>query len=214
MASLAAKAKAAAKIVVPHFSSRQVGVVVSAGKMDRAVKVRIAGQEWNKRFRKHFPSHSTYLVGDPNNSLVEGDVVRIASGHRTSTAVRHVVTSIVAPFGEPVENRPPVLSEEQLEEARVRDRLLKDVRSAHRGREISVQRIAKAKKLGFQIPTLEEATQRQKAFEASEKARIEALGGQKGQAKAAHEKRLAQGTKTRREVKAEQKLKDARKQTV
>ncbi|KAF2845175.1 nucleic acid-binding protein [Plenodomus tracheiphilus IPT5] len=214
MASLAAKAKAAASIVVPNFSSRQVGVVVSAGKMDRAVKVRIAGQEWNKRFKKHFPSHSTYLVRDPNNSLVEGDVVRIASGHRTSTAIRHVVTSIIAPFGEPVENRPPVLSEEQLEEERVKDRLLKDVRSARRGRDVSVQRLAQAKRLGFIVPTLEEAMQRQKAFEASEKARIEAQGGQKGLAKAAHEKRLAQGKKTRREVKAEQKLKDARKQTV
>jgi len=52
MASLAARAKAAVSIVVPHFSSRQVGVVVSAGKMDRAVKVRIAGQEWNNKFRR------------------------------------------------------------------------------------------------------------------------------------------------------------------
>ncbi|KAI8938996.1 hypothetical protein NX059_004840 [Plenodomus lindquistii] len=214
MTSLAAKAKAAAAIVVPHFSSRQVGVVTSAGKMDRTVKVRVAGQEWNKRFRKHFPSHSTYLVRDPNNSLVEGDVVRIASGHRTSTAVRHVVTSILAPFGEPVENRPPVLTEAQLEEERIRERLLKDVRSAHRGRDVSVQRVAQAKKLGFQVPTLEEATQKLKQYQASEKARIEAHGGQKGQAKAAHEKRLAQGKKTRKEVKAEQKLKDARKQTV
>lgn len=52
MASLAARAKAAVSIVVPHFASRQVGVVVSAGKMDRAVKVRIAGQEWNNKFRR------------------------------------------------------------------------------------------------------------------------------------------------------------------
>ncbi|CBY01820.1 hypothetical protein LEMA_P006070.1 [Plenodomus lingam JN3] len=215
MASLAAKAKkAAAAIVVPNFASRQVGIVVSAGKMDRTVKVRVAGQEWNKRFRKHFPSHSNYLVRDPNNSLVEGDVVRIASGHRTSPAVRHVVTSIVAPFGEPVENRPPVLSEEQLEEQRVKDRLLKDVRAAHRGRDVSIQRIAHAKRLGFPIPTLEEAMQGQKEFEKSEKARIEANGGPKGQARAAHEKRLAESAKTRKEIKAEQKLKEARKQRV
>lgn len=39
-------------IVRKLFSSSQVGVVVSAGRMTKAVKVRIAGQEWNKKFRK------------------------------------------------------------------------------------------------------------------------------------------------------------------
>jgi len=139
-------------------------------------------------------------------------VVRIASGHRTSTAIRHVVTAIVAPFGEPVENRPPVLSEEQLEQERVRERLLKDVRRAHRGRAVSIKRIAQARKLGIKVPTLEEAMQGQKLFEKQEKERIEALGGQKGLARAAHEQRLQQGKKTRKEAKAEQKLKEARKQ--
>jgi small subunit ribosomal protein S17 len=56
MASIAAKAQAGAKagksIVTPLIHSQKVGVVVSAGKMSRAVKVRVAGQEWNKKFRK------------------------------------------------------------------------------------------------------------------------------------------------------------------
>ena len=43
-------------VVRKLMSSAKTGVVVSSGKMDRAVKVRIAGQEWNKQIRKvHLP---------------------------------------------------------------------------------------------------------------------------------------------------------------
>ncbi|KAL6707805.1 hypothetical protein ACN47E_003705 [Coniothyrium glycines] len=211
---MASVAKNAAGIITPYFHSQKVGVVVSAGKMSKAVKVRIAGQEWNKKFRKHFPSHTTYLVRDPNNSLVEGDVVRITSGHRTSKAISHVVTSIVAPFGEPVEKRPPVLSQQQLEEERVRERLLKDVRSAQRGRDTSIQRLALAKKQGLAIPSLEEAMAGLKGFEKEQEERRESLGGQAGQVKTAKERRAEEaGRKTKAEVRAEQKVKAARKQT-
>jgi hypothetical protein len=51
-ASTVTKAAAGKQIIVPYASSQKVGVVVSAGKMSRAVKVRVAGQEWNKKFRK------------------------------------------------------------------------------------------------------------------------------------------------------------------
>ncbi|CAA9957372.1 hypothetical protein CFE70_000933 [Pyrenophora teres f. teres 0-1] len=213
MASLATKAKAGAPIVTQCLHSQKVGVVVSAGKMSRAVKVRVAGQEWNKKFRKHFPAPTTYLVRDPNNSLVEGDIVRITSGYRTSTAISHVVTSIVAPFGEPVENRPPVLSQAQIEEQRVKDRLLKDVRSAQRGRQASVQRLAQARKQGLTIPTLEEAMENMRVHTDKEKARLEAHGGQAGQQKTAKERRMEQGKKTKAEARAEKRVKEARKQT-
>ena len=53
----ATKATAAAPLVQQYITSQKVGVVVSAGNMSRAVKVRVAGQEWNKLFRKHFPAH-------------------------------------------------------------------------------------------------------------------------------------------------------------
>ncbi|XP_014558546.1 hypothetical protein COCVIDRAFT_94192 [Bipolaris victoriae FI3] len=214
MASIANKAKAGKPIVQEYFASHKIGVVVSAGKMSKAVKVRVAEQEWNKKFRKHFPAPKNYLVRDPNNSLVEGDVVRIASGHRTSTAIHHVVTSIVAPFGEPVEKRPPVLTEAQLDEQRIKDRLLKDVRSAARGRQVSVQRLAQARKQGYRIPTLEEAMERMKVHTANEKARLEAHGGQAGQQKTAKERRVEAGKKTKEEAKAENKVKDVKKQTV
>ena len=52
MASIANKVKAGKPIVQEYFSSHKVGVVVSAGKMSKAVKVRVANQEWNKKFRK------------------------------------------------------------------------------------------------------------------------------------------------------------------
>lgn len=44
---------------------------------------------------------------DPNESLVPGDVVEL---HRLSVskAVQHVIASIVAPFGTPVNARPPI----------------------------------------------------------------------------------------------------------
>lgn len=56
---------------------------------------------------QYYKSHEDYLTSDPNDSLVEGDVVEL---HRlkVSRHVRHVVASIVSPFGDPVESRPPV----------------------------------------------------------------------------------------------------------
>ncbi len=101
--------------------------------------------------------HNDYIVSDPNNSCVEGDVVRITSGYRTSKIISHVVTAIIAPFGEPVEKRPPVLSQAQIDELRVKERLLKDVRRAERGRQVSIARLTLAKRQELRIPTLEEA---------------------------------------------------------
>ncbi|KAF1967507.1 nucleic acid-binding protein [Bimuria novae-zelandiae CBS 107.79] len=200
-------------IVRKLFSSSQVGVVVSAGRMSKAVKVRIAGQEWNKKFRKHFPSETTYLVADPNSSLVEGDVVRIASGWRTSRNIRHVVTSIVAPFGEPVENRPPVLTDEERMQLRIRERLLKDVRAAAKGRQVSLQRLAEARRQKLQIPSLEEAMANVRIAEqegAAEKSgKGEKHAGQKGQAEPKE-----RGRETRQEKQAEVKVKRARAQTI
>ncbi|KAF2244710.1 nucleic acid-binding protein [Trematosphaeria pertusa] len=205
-------------IVRKLISSSKVGVVVSAGKMSRAVKVRIAGQEWNKKFRKHFPSEQTYLVADPNNSLVEGDVVRIASGWRTSKSIRHVVTSIVAPFGSPVEDRTPVLTEEQRMEIRIKERLLKDVRSAERGRRTSIERLAQARKQGYKIPSLSEAMANVRIAEEEERmgregGRKERHGGQAGQILTAKERRVERGRETKEERGAEKKVREASVQT-
>jgi small subunit ribosomal protein S17 len=217
MASIAARA--ARPLLPPCFHSQKVGVVVSAGKMTGAVKVRVAEREWNKKFRKHFPAPRNYLVRDPNSSLVPGDVVRITSGHRTSKAIHHVVTAIVAPFGEPVENRPPVLTTEELDEQRVQDRLLKDVRSAAKGRQVSVARLEQAKKQGLQIPSLEEAMRGLRMYEEDLKARgvgvskEEKHKGQAGQQMTQKQRRMEAGKKIKAEAKAEEKLKRAKSQT-
>lgn len=215
---MATKAPTAAPLVQQYLTSQKVGVVVSAGKMSRAVKVRIAGQEWNKTFRKHFPSHTHYTVSDPNNSLVEGDVVRITSGHRTSSTIRHVVTAIVAPFGEPVENRPRVLNAAELDDVRMQERLLKDVRAAARGREASVQRLAQAQKQGLKIPSLEEAGEKLRVHQEFEKSRAAARGkeahrGQGGQTETKRERKKAEKIKSRTERLAEERAKNARTQT-
>jgi small subunit ribosomal protein S17 len=216
---MATKASTAAPLVQQYITSQKVGVVVSAGKMSRAVKVRVAGQEWNKVFRKHFPSHKHYTVSDPNNSLVEGDVVRITSGHRTSSTIRHAVTAIVAPFGEPVENRPRVLNEKELGEVRMQERLLKDVRAAGRGRATSVQRLAQAEKQGIRIPSLEEAMEKLKVHQEIEKTRAasktgkEAHRGQGGQTETKRERKKAEKIKNRTERLAEERLRNAQKQT-
>ena len=56
---------------------------------------------------KYFASHTNHLVHDPNSSLVPGDVVSLHR-LRVSTAVHHVVASIIAPFGTPIEEREPI----------------------------------------------------------------------------------------------------------
>ncbi|KAF3010977.1 hypothetical protein E8E13_010551 [Curvularia kusanoi] len=214
----ATKATTAAPLVQQYITSQKVGVVVSAGKMSRAVKVRVAGQEWNKLFRKHFPSHKHYTVSDPNNSLVEGDVVRITSGHRSGSTIRHVVTAIVAPFGEPVENRPRVLNAEELDKLRVQERLLKDVRAAERGREASVSRLVQAKKQGERIPSLEEATEKLRIHQELQKTqaanRKQAHPGQGGQRETKRERAKAEKMKNRAERHAAERAEAAKKQVV
>ncbi|WPH04008.1 Hypothetical protein R9X50_00689200 [Acrodontium crateriforme] len=83
------------------------GVVVSAGKMQKTVKVRIPTRRWEGRIGKYFSSHENHLVHDPASSLVAGDVVSL---HRmqVSANVHHVVASIVAPFGTPIDQRAPI----------------------------------------------------------------------------------------------------------
>lgn len=54
-----------------------------------------------------FGSFKQHLVHDPNNSLIVGDVIQLHRLH-VSTQVFHVVGAITAPFGKPLDQRPPV----------------------------------------------------------------------------------------------------------
>lgn len=65
------------------------------------------------------------MVHDPNNSIRQGDVISIAGGWRTSTSKRHVVRHIIAPYGEPIEARPPVPSEDELKASYLAERVEK-----------------------------------------------------------------------------------------
>ncbi|EMC95937.1 hypothetical protein BAUCODRAFT_47953, partial [Baudoinia panamericana UAMH 10762] len=88
------------------------GVVVSAGKMEKTVKVRVPGQRWEKKIGKYFADHTNYLVHDPNSTLVAGDVVELHR-LRVSKSVHHVVASIVSAFGTPIEARAPIPSPDE-----------------------------------------------------------------------------------------------------
>ncbi|KUJ14804.1 nucleic acid-binding protein [Mollisia scopiformis] len=110
-------------------ASRQINaVVVSAGLMSKTVKVRIGQQKWNAHIRKHFNRSSHLLVHDPASSLRIGDIISISPGWRASKNVHHVVNSILAPFGEPIEARPKVPSEEERLAMREEKRARKDER--------------------------------------------------------------------------------------
>lgn len=122
-------------------SQSYTGIVVSAGKMDKTVKVRIPKQRWNRKIQKYFDAPISHLVHDPNNSCREGDVVSIRSGWRTAKRVRHVVTGIVAPMGLPISQRPHVPTEEERLAAHEKWRAEKDARQAARGRKEAMERI-------------------------------------------------------------------------
>ncbi|KAL1881376.1 hypothetical protein VTK73DRAFT_4383 [Phialemonium thermophilum] len=104
------------------------GVVVSAGLMQRTVKVRVGGQKWNGKVKKFFKDPQTFLVHDPNDSLRTGDIVAITPGWRTSKNKRHVVKRVIAPSGTPIDERPPIPSEDERWEAKIAKKKAKDER--------------------------------------------------------------------------------------
>ncbi|KAH7197746.1 uncharacterized protein B0J16DRAFT_409334 [Fusarium flagelliforme] len=111
------------------------GVVVSAGLMEKTVKVRVGGQKWNKIVNKWFADPKHYLVHDPNSSLRTGDVVSIVPGWPTSQHKRHVIKEIIAAHGVPAHKRPPVPTmEERIAEYEAK-KAAKDERRAARRQE-------------------------------------------------------------------------------
>lgn len=129
---------------------RIVGVVVSAGKMNKTVKVRVAGKTWNKRVKKHFASHKDHLVHDPNSSLVVGDVVSLHR-LRVTPQVQHVVAAIVSPYGTPIDQRPPVPTADERFAAYKEYRFAKLHRRSLRRRaaEGDAEAIAELKRMGL-----------------------------------------------------------------
>ncbi|KAI1751122.1 hypothetical protein F4782DRAFT_531886 [Xylaria castorea] len=99
------------------------GIVVSAGLMDKTVKVRLGGQRWEQRVHKWFKEPRYKLVHDPCNSLRQGDVVAVTPSWRESQHVRHVVKHIIAPYGGVgIDERPPIPTMEERAAERVAKR--------------------------------------------------------------------------------------------
>jgi len=130
MAAVIAKATAQAT------SQRTLNaVVISSGLMQKTVKVRIGTQQWNNHIRKHFSLDEHLLVHDPASSLRTGDIISIQAGWRVSKHVHHVVSSIIAPFGSSIEERPAVPTEEERLAEREKKRAAKDERRRMRSEE-------------------------------------------------------------------------------
>jgi ribosomal protein S17 len=100
----------------------RTGTVVTAGRMDRTVRVAHRHTTWDRHIRKWYARVTTYLVSDPRNSLREGDVIEFSSGAPKSRRVHHVVERIVSPFGVAIEERPPVMNREERDAERARKR--------------------------------------------------------------------------------------------
>ena len=79
--------------------------------------------------QQHYTAYQSHLVSDPNSSLRTGDVVRIAARPPASKHIRHVVTDIIAPWGPPAAERPPIPSLEDLD---AQYRAKRDARVARR----------------------------------------------------------------------------------
>ncbi|KAL1989868.1 hypothetical protein VTN49DRAFT_7065 [Thermomyces lanuginosus] len=131
-------------------STRKVGRVIATHTMQKTARVAHKHITWDKHIRKFYPKVTTYLVHDPRGSLREGDVIEFSSGARRSPRVRHVVEKIIAPFGTPLEERPPVMTPEERERERLEERWAKLQRRAQRqGRDVNeVVEEAKEKSVG------------------------------------------------------------------
>ncbi|KAK8018244.1 hypothetical protein PG991_007434 [Apiospora marii] len=115
------------------YKGSKTGVVVSAGLMDKTVK--------------SFKYPHYHLVHDPSNSVRQGDVISIAAGWRESSRKKHVVKHILAPYGTPIDARPPVPTEEELKANYVAQRVVKIERreaAAKERREIKQRELAEA----------------------------------------------------------------------
>ena len=72
-----------------------------------------------------------FLVNDPNTSVIEGDIITLAP-ERHSKHVMYTVSQIVAPFGKSVEERPPLLTQQEREDIHAEKRARKLERRAKR----------------------------------------------------------------------------------
>ncbi|KAF3194168.1 hypothetical protein TWF225_008330 [Orbilia oligospora] len=101
--------QAAARSTSKPFT--RVGVVVSAGKMPKMIKVRVPSPVWNSKLRKYFHHTKDHLTHDENSACEAGDIVRIQPFVKHSKHKKHVVYEIISPFG--TSERKPIETPEE-----------------------------------------------------------------------------------------------------
>lgn len=80
-----------------------IGMVVSRGKMDKTVKVRVQTQRYDTRVHKEIFGRKDYLVHDEGNLCSEGDLVRIESIPKISSRKYFAVAEIKVNKGQQFE---------------------------------------------------------------------------------------------------------------
>lgn len=114
-----------AKMSLSPRPKTMTGLVLATTTMAKTIKVQIISPpntKFHKVLRKMvFIRPRKVLAHDPRGSCVDGDVVNVQpAGFHFARRVSHVVTRIVAPFGgKRIEDRPPVLSEEEITGLRI-----------------------------------------------------------------------------------------------
>jgi len=71
------------------------GVVISAGEMDKTVKVLVERLAMHPLYKKHIKKRKKYLVHDPENKCKEGDIVLIREGRPFSKLKRLYIVKIL-----------------------------------------------------------------------------------------------------------------------
>ncbi|KAI0462018.1 hypothetical protein LJB42_004623 [Komagataella kurtzmanii] len=71
-----------------------IGLVVSQGKMDKTVKVRVEQMAYNTKIHKSLFKRKNYLVHDEGNICKEGDIVRIEATRPLSSRKHFAVAEI------------------------------------------------------------------------------------------------------------------------
>ena len=121
-----------------------VGIVVSQGKMQKTVKVRVERRVFNKKINKELLSRKDYLVHDENEISKEGDMVRIEATRPLSKRKAFAIAEILKNKGQQfayfeIMAKADVLKEEVIKSKEFLDRrakqkeadsnIIKDVRS-------------------------------------------------------------------------------------
>jgi hypothetical protein len=73
---------------------------------------------------QNYTVYYNVLVNDPNSSVREGDIITMTP-ERHSKHVMHTVSQIVAPYGIPISQRPPLATPEERESAYLEKRVRK-----------------------------------------------------------------------------------------